>query len=151
MNVISILRALEDEVTPDGAILLGQLKRKFQVDQFWPDLTFHAALEAFGNSVHNSESPVRKALDRRIRHCMTVWVERYGPLNQEQEYYLDQVLSFSIIGGVRDAGSNRVKRRQFVMNNLAKAVNHEVVDRGFKSRANKKIDASSEVREALGG
>lgn len=150
-NITSVLAALEEEVTPDGSILLARLKDLLDPDEhWWPEQTFAEALRAFGNPIY-SASAIRKSLDTRIYHTLNVWTKKYGPLNAEQELYADQVLARCIAGGIEDAAGDRIKRRTFVLNNLSKAANHEVVDAGFKARADKTENLAPEIARILNG
>lgn len=148
MNVHEILSALEAEVTEDGAILLGKLRDELGIG-FWPEETFAAALAGFGEPVYNRAGRTYKSLDRRIRHALRVWDEKYGPLNVDQAAYADELLAAAITRGVKDAGPDRQKRYQYAQANIGRAINHEVVDGGFKRRASALIDVSAELAGVL--
>lgn len=141
-----LLDALEPEVTEDGHILLKKLRDELSIE-FWPEDTFEAARACFGEAVFNRLGRTYKALDRRIRHALRVWDDKYGPLNPEQLAYADAVLASAIRAGEREAGRDRAKRYAYVQSKIGRAVNHETVDGGFKKRASAEgmIDFSEEL------
>lgn len=133
-TVQQIIAALRDEVTEDGHILLDELEREALLS-FWPEPVFEAARAIFGDVVFNRDSRTYVALDRRIRHALRTWEARYGPLVQEQRDYAHTVLIAALRRGSEDAGSDRRKLYPFVQSRLGLSVNHEIVDAGFKRRA----------------
>jgi hypothetical protein len=149
VTVAELLSALEAEVTMDGEILLGRLREKADGLDYWPEETFKAARACFGDVVYartgGTGGRTARALDRRISHALRVWDEKYGPLNAVQEAYADAVLAAAIRKGEAEAGHDRGKRYSFVQNKIGQAVNHEVVDGGFRKRAEKLIDVSAEL------
>lgn len=149
MTVAQVLSALEAEVTEDGYILLGRLRVAVDELDFWPERTFAAALEAFGGAVYARGGRTAKALERRINHARRVWAEKYGPLSTDQEDYADAVLASAIRRGARDGQAADGTLYSFVQAEIARRVNHEEVDAGFKRRAAAKIDVAAELAEAL--
>lgn len=148
MTVPEILNALEAEVTADGEILLAKLREEIGLD-FWPEQTFQAAKAAFGPAVYNRVGRTYQSLDRRIRHALRVWDEKYGPLNPAQEAYADRLLARAIEKGEQEAGQDRGKRYAFVQSRIGQLVNHETVDAGFKNRAEAGLDVSDELRSLV--
>jgi hypothetical protein len=148
--VAELLTALEAEVTADGEILLAKLRDELNLD-YWPERTFAAARACFGEGVYNRAGRTYKALDRRVRHALRVWDEKYGPLNAEQAAYADEVLARAIQRGETDAGQDRAKRYRFVQATIGRAVNHEVIDAGFKRRATveQMVDITAELADVL--
>lgn len=148
MTITEILSAMEAELTEDGLILLERLRGELEAD-YWPEQTFEAAKACFGPSVYARTSRTYKALDRRVRHALRVWDEKYGPLTPEQEAYADAVLAAAVRRGEKDAGHDAAKRYSFVQANIGRAVNHETVDGGFKKRAADLIDVFAELAEVV--
>lgn len=101
----------------------------------WPEQTFAAALDVFGGAVYAETGKTRKNLDRRIRHALRVWREKYGPLNPKQEEYADLVLAFAIKKGGELARTMDGTVYAHVQSQIARSVNHETAHEGFKRRA----------------
>jgi hypothetical protein len=97
--------------------------------RLWPAAIFDAAKSVFGPSIFNAQGRTYKALDRRIRHCLNVWDEKYE-LNAEQLEYADKVICRAILSAA--SGDNKYA---LALHQLEQAVNHEVVHAGFKARA----------------
>lgn len=148
MTAAEIISALEQEVTEDGLILLEKLRGELEAD-YWPGATFEAAKACFGPAVYARTGRTYKSLDRRIRHALRVWAEKYGPLTPDQEGYADRVLAAAIKDGEVKAGRDGGKRYAFVQANIGRVVNHEVVDAGFKKRAPELIDVAAELAQAV--
>ena len=102
---------------------------------FWPDEVFAAAEAAFGRCVYARTGRTYQSLDRRIRHALRVWDEKYGPLNPAQNEYAATLLVHAIEKGAREAAGDRSKLYPFVQAGIGRLVNHERVDEGFKARA----------------
>lgn len=80
-----------------------------------------------------------KAIGKRAAHAYRVWGEKYGPWTPTQAQYALDVVVAAV---VRSEGD-----RARCYASLSDAVNHEVVDAGFKKRAAKKVDISRELAE----
>ena len=100
----------------------------------WPYEAAEAAYEVFGPRVFNGQGRTFKSLNRRIVHAVRVWEEKYGPFTEEQEAYAGKLLAWSIRQGAKGAGMDKSRLYAFVLSSLAKMVNHERVDAGFKRR-----------------
>ena len=146
----SILEALEDEVTPDGAILLARLLDTDPELEVVPPETFDAALEVFGNGVMARRGRIATPFRAKVAHCLRVWDAKYGPLNDAQQKYADSVLAWTIRSGDAYAKAQNMQHpAPIIWGNLQGIVNHERVDAGFKSRASATMDVSAEVAESL--
>lgn len=149
MTTKELLSALEAEVTEDGYILLGRLRDELD-GTFIPDGAFEAARELFGDQLYNAKARTYRALERRCRHALRVWNDKYGPvLSSEQEAYADELLTWAIRDGHARAAAAGARPLQYVQASIGRLVNHERVDAGFKSRAAELIDVSAEIAEAL--
>ena len=148
----NILEALEDEVTPDGAILLARLLDHDPDLEVVPPETFEAARAVFGNSVMSRRGRIASPLRSKIAHALRVWDAKYGPLNQMQLEYADTLLSYTIRNANRYALENNLSHpAPIVWTSLQNIVNHERVDAGFKHRATETADYSEQVSEAISG
>jgi hypothetical protein len=134
VTTTEILSALEEEVTPDGLILLDKLKQALGVS-YWPDAVFAAAKEVFGDGVYARTGRTYKALDERIRHALREWDFRYGPLSHGQQEYAAELLVWAIKKGAADAAGDRKKLYPFVQAGIGRIINHERVCDGFTQRA----------------
>jgi len=134
MTTAEILSALRAEVTEDGHVLLDKLEAELGLE-YLPAKTFAAAEELFGGAIFNPTSRTFQSLSRRVQHALRVWAEKYGPLTQEQAEYADDVLAASLRKAARDAAGDRSKLFRFAQATIARSVNHEIVDQGFKRRA----------------
>lgn len=151
-TVRNILEALEEEVTPDGAILLGRLLDHDPDLEVVPPKTFEAARAVFGNSVMNRRGRIASPFRAKIAHALRVWDAKYGPLNDAQLEYADHLLAWCINSGYQYALAQKLQHpAPIIWNSLMTIVNHERVDAGMKHRATEKVDYSSEVSEALSG
>lgn len=113
----------------------------------WPVPVFEAALEVCGPSVYG-EGRVRGALDKRIRHALTVWDDRFGPFEPAQQEYAEKVLAAAIRRAAKDAGDEVVY--PFLYSGLDRVVHLERVHDGFKNRSGeaREIDTSAQFRDA---
>jgi hypothetical protein len=100
----------------------------------WPDEVGEAAFEVFGPRVFNSQGRSFRLLNRRVRHALSVWEQKYGHFSDSQESYAGSVLAWAIRRGAREAGGDRANLYPYVLHSLAGIVNHEKVDAGFKRR-----------------
>ena len=100
----------------------------------WPDEVGETAFSVFGPRVFNSQGRSFRLLNRRIRHALNTWEQKYGVLNDAQEAYAGAVLSWAIRRGERDAAGSRSNLYPYVLHALAEVVNHEKVDAGMKRR-----------------
>ena len=101
----------------------------------WPDEVGETAFSVFGPRIFNSQGRSFRLLNRRIRHALQVWEQKYGGLNDAQEAYAGAVLSWAIRRGRDDAAGSRANLYPYVLHALAGVVNHEKVDAGMKRRA----------------
>ena len=104
-------------------------------DDWLPDRTYAAAVELFGQQFHNPKARSRVALARRTVHALRVWGEKYGPLNDDQRDYADEVLAAALRIAARDARGSRDNLFRFAQAAIGRTVNHERVDQGFKRRS----------------
>jgi len=145
----SLLLSLADEVTEDGAILLGRLIDLDPELHVVPPRCFEAAREVFGDSVMARRGRIASPFRSKVAHALRTWDAKYGPLNEEQHEYADQLLTWAVRSGAEYAKAQGMKHpAPMVWANLMALVNHERTDAGFKQRAGKQ-DFSSEVAEAL--
>ena len=145
-----ILEALAHEVTADGEILLARLLDDDPALEVIPPKTFDVAREVFGDGVLGRRGRIATPLRSKIAHAMRVWDAKYGPLNDEQMDYADDLLAWTIRSGAAYAAAqNMAHAAPMVWTNLQSIVNHERADAGFKSRASATIDVSEEIAEAL--
>lgn len=122
-----------------------ELARRGRSEVLWPPLVFEAAVRSFGGAIYSgAKSKSFRALDRRVRHALRVWKDKYGPLNPAQEEYAARVLAGAIDS---KRGENT---HAFVLTRLDRAVNHETVHAGFASRADAR-DRSLGVGEMFAG
>ena len=149
-TVRNILEALEDEVTPDGAILLARLLDHDPDLEVVPPRTFEAARTAFGNGVMSRRGRTATPFRAKVAHALRVWDAKYGPLNEAQREYADDVLAYTIRTAADYARANSAPPQPLVWNSLLTIVNHERVDSGFKSRATSE-DYSEAITEAITG
>jgi hypothetical protein len=144
-----ILDALEEEVTPDGAILLARLLDLSPDLLVVPPRTFDEARKVLGDSVMGRTGKIATPFRSKVAHALKVWHDKYGPLNAEQYDYADQLLRWTIRSGAEYAKSQGMKHpAPIIWANLMSIVNHERADAGFKQRSSKK-DVAAEVAEAL--
>ena len=101
----------------------------------WPDEVGETAFSVFGPRIFNSQGRSFRLLNRRIRHALDVWDQKYGVLNDAQEAYAGAVLAWAIRRGRDEAGGDRSHLYPYVLHSLGGVVNHEKVDAGFKRRA----------------
>jgi hypothetical protein len=100
----------------------------------WPYAAGDAAFGAFGGRIFNPDSKTFQSLDRRVQHALAVWESKYGPFTPAQDQYAGRVLAWAIREGAREARSDPGCLYPYVLNQLAKVVNHEKVDAGMKRR-----------------
>lgn len=101
----------------------------------WPLEAAEAAYEVFGARIFNGQGRSFRSLNRRIVHAVRVWEEKYGALSEAQEAYAGKVLAWAIRRGQAEAASRASAVYPYVLNLIAKAVNHEKVHAGFLRRA----------------
>lgn len=132
---LDIIDALRDKLllAPDAETLLDELEELVKKDVLWPQPVREAAAEVFGGGVHNPRSRVHGSLDRRIRHALKVWRQRYG-LNAEQLIYAGDLLAWCIRIGAKGASTDEQKYK-FVLGRLGAVVNKEEVHAGMQRRA----------------
>ena len=130
VTAASIINDLRDEVTEDGHILLDKLEKVLKIERAWlPESTFDAAINVLGRQLYSDTSRTRLTLARRVAHAYSVWREKYGSLNAEQETYADDVLASCVL---RSEGAERPIAA--ALYNIDQVINHERVHEGFKRR-----------------
>lgn len=135
LQILGDLRCYLEAENQDSLVeMVDALERELGLE-YLPQKTFAAAEEIFGGSIYNPTSRTFQSLSRRVQHALRVWAEKYGPLTQEQAEYADDVLAAALRKAARDAGGDRSKLFRFAQATIARSVNHEVVDQGFKRRA----------------
>ncbi len=132
---LELLEALrETTLSPTQEELLDALERTLKADALWPLPVRETAEAIFGGGIHNPKGRDHGSLDRRVRHAMKVWRNRYH-MNPAQMVYAGDVLARAMQAGARDAGSDTSKKRAYVFKRLEQAVNHDGVHTGFKARS----------------
>lgn len=113
-------------------------------DELWPLPVREAAEELFGGRIHNPQSRTHKSLDRRIRHALGVWRDRYVGLNAEQLEYAGEVLAWAIRQSL--AARRADGRYPYALTVLEKVVNHPRVHDGMMRRSGfVKVDVLKEL------
>jgi hypothetical protein len=129
--------------------LLDELEGLVKQEVLWPVEVRVAAVEAFGGAIHNVNGQVHQQLDRRIRHAMRVWKQRYGGLNPAQLEYAGTVLAFAISSAASEAPT-RSDRYAYAYTRLEQMIREEVVHEGMKKRAGL-VDVSAQLAEYHAG
>ena len=101
----------------------------------WPVGVAEACYETFGARIFNGQGRTFKSLNRRIVHTLRVWEEKYGPFNEAQEQYASKVLTHAVVRARAGADGAPSLLYPYVLAAIARMVNHEKVDAGFKRRA----------------
>lgn len=141
---LEILDALrETELSPTQEELIEELSAVLKADALWPLQVRDAAEAAFGGGIHNPRGRVHGSIDRRVRHALKVWRNRYS-LNPEQMVYAGDVLAWAIRAGA--SGASEQQKYPFVLKKLERVVHDASVHEGFKRRA-----GLVDVREQLAG
>lgn len=133
-----IAGALEDpsDGAASGALAaVEELRHRLSPGAYWPQATFEAAHTIFGGAILNTGSRTYQALDRRIRFALRVWDEKFGPLNDDQERYADEVLAAVLRKAQREAAGTRVKLWPFAQAGIGRAIHNDRVADGMRKRA----------------
>lgn len=144
---LEIIEALRDTtLSPTQEELLNELERVLKSDALWPLPVREAAQEALGGGIHNPNGRDHKSIDRRVRHALKVWRNRYA-MNPEQMIYAGEILAWAIKNGSAQATSS-THARAFIFANLERVVHDDRAHQGFVRRAGL-IDVSSDLKELL--
>lgn len=131
MTELEIIEALRDTtLSPTQEELLNDLERILKADALWPLPVREAAEKALGGGIHNPRGRDHQSIDRRVRHALKVWRNRYA-MNPAQMVYAGEVLAWAINDGARMAGNVR----PFIFAGLEKVVHNDLVHEGFVRRA----------------
>lgn len=147
-NLKRILSELEgmSEVTldPEGLrLLVAELRDELDKPAvLWPEGVIECVAEHISQSVYNPESRTFKSLDRRIAWVVGTWMDRHGPMNDEQRQYMSDVLCWAIRTAAKEAGTDKRKLYSFTLTKVSGLINDDRVADGFKRRA-RTVDVSS--------
>lgn len=144
---LEIIEELRERVTftPYQEGLLDELEKLIKKDVLWPLKAREAAEEVFGGSIHNPNSRVHGSLDRRIRHLLKVWRNRYG-LNDRQAIHAGDWIAWAIRDGKKRAGDRADLLHPYVFSGLDKLANDERVHAGMERRAGY-VDVTAQLAE----
>jgi hypothetical protein len=95
LELVELVREAWINQDGTGIAHLNELESLLKKRILWPPKTRAEAERVFGGAIHNPKGRTHQALDRRIRHALKVWSDRYS-MNPEQSEYADESLAWAI-------------------------------------------------------